>query len=61
MQLQVQENVDDVDGINLAQAREKLRHPVNTTDLMVSYNAGNFVPAVKLQASEGLYSMKLGC
>ena len=53
--------MDDVDGINLAQAREKLRHPVNTTDLMVSYNAGNFVPAVKLQASEGLYSMRLGC
>jgi len=43
MQLQVQENVDEVDGINLAQARGKLRLPVKTIDLRVSYNAGNFV------------------
>ena len=33
VQLRVQENVDDVDGIHLAQEMEKLRPLVNKTDL----------------------------
>lgn len=43
VQLQVQENMDDVDGINLAKERETLRPLVNEIDLRVSYNTGNFV------------------
>jgi hypothetical protein len=43
VQLKVQQNVDDVDGINRAQGSEKRRPLVNKTYLRVPYNAGYFV------------------